>query len=1456
MSKIQTDIFNYKSKEFFINLNREKDIPDPKDKSYGDFVSYEKDKCRRGLNINGVFIPGRLYYHLNYHKISLDSVDEYGKDVRSISTPSFRDNEWILFNAYENCVKEKEAFVLGGARQISKDLQDDSLLYTETDVKKIKDAQIGDRIYDDSGELTTIVKVLPQGLKDIYRITLLDGRTIECSDTHDWYLYNISKGKYETKNIKEIEDVKLYSIDYCKPVQYKEKEVKINPFLLGVWLADVTAKKFRIYSEGDYLNKLLEEYNLIDNKHIPYDYLYNSVEKRKDLLFGLIESSNNFTFNTKIPQLREDFIFLARSLGYGCKVKDNGSVRIYTHKRCSIVSIEKIGESTTTCISVDNKSKLFLTNDFTITHNSESLCSLTLYEINLYLNSECLLLFTNAPDKQTFTKKAQVALQNGEKFMMRPLIDNNWKNTEIRFGITNKDNTTNVIGRLFMYNTDGGNSTEIGAGKALLHGSKLYYADREGVIEDAKVGDKIFGVDGNLTTITGVYPQGEVDIYEITFSDGRIAKCCKDHLWVVKEDRNKSFKVLSTKEMLDSEINYYLPEVQFTSELTLFALKHKIQIRLYEPQIVKIKYFGKGKATCISVDNESKLFLTDDFIPTHNTLSFFAYDEIAKDQFRESYDAVIPAIRGANGFRNPPFLAFCVCAGTKVWDKEGKLVNIEDINKETGIVGYDGYKALPQKVSWIAPPHKKECVRLHLEGKNILECSIDHPILMSHRMDRFMEKGVIKTRVTFKKANELVIGDRIAMVKEVPIFGTVKKPHARFLGLMIGDGNYSLNKTPQIGGADYELHDFLIANYDVRENESMRFITKEGKVYKSYSIRNCIDIFKEAGIHKQVKFQKRLPVNIHEYDKESLAELLGGYFDADSNVSKIGKKNIRIVLTSICKELLEEVKFNLLKFGINSNVTYESRNGKQSLGKLDYIYRLYINDLDSVKNFQKNIKYLIKDKQERLDQVLTKNNKVNKGRSICSFVPGEKGKYFEGKHDMTNIRFQCLEKVEYIGLKDVYNLTVNDTHTYIANGIITSNTGGNVEKARDAEGLFFNPKSGYAKAFINEGKETGFFMGGTYRQDFKNECKFGEYLAKQNIKIPPKSELYNLKFKYSDVERANKTLDLEQENASKDKDPKTLLKHKMYNPRTIKEMFLKNDTKYFPTEKLKQHKEYLDANPIGEAIELVQNVHTKEIVVKPSKRLVIKEYPIKNKYIDLDAPMVIYDKPKYRNFGLHVIGVDCIREDETSSSDSLASFYIGRRNHTDLTDNFRGKIVASYAGRPKTVKEFHKLIELAAEYYNATILYEHTDRAFLDYFETRNKAHLLIDTIPMQREINHNSKTQNSKGLKPTVGNKLFLLNQALNYTNDELEDDNLGLTRIPDPMLAEELIEYDGDKNTDRYIAFSHMVAAMGYYDKFGVVNTTFDQENMEEEIANFKKSKTMFNFSNNNKRSAFGFI
>lgn len=48
---------------------------------------------------------------------------------------------------------------------------------------------------------------------------------------------------------------------------------------------------------------------------------------------------------------------------------------------------------------------------------------------------------------------------------------------------------------------------------------------------DINVGDNVISVDGNPTIVTGVFPQGMKDIWELTFSDGVKAECCSDHLW-------------------------------------------------------------------------------------------------------------------------------------------------------------------------------------------------------------------------------------------------------------------------------------------------------------------------------------------------------------------------------------------------------------------------------------------------------------------------------------------------------------------------------------------------------------------------------------------------------------------------------------------------------------------------------------------------------------------------------------------------------------------------------------------------------------------------------------------------------------------------------------------------------------------------------------------------------------
>jgi len=52
-------------------------------------------------------------------------------------------------------------------------------------------------------------------------------------------------------------------------------------------------------------------------------------------------------------------------------------------------------------------------------------------------------------------------------------------------------------------------------------------------MENVSVGDKLASIDGLPSEVVGVYPQGEKQVYRVTFSDGRNAECCEDHLWQI-----------------------------------------------------------------------------------------------------------------------------------------------------------------------------------------------------------------------------------------------------------------------------------------------------------------------------------------------------------------------------------------------------------------------------------------------------------------------------------------------------------------------------------------------------------------------------------------------------------------------------------------------------------------------------------------------------------------------------------------------------------------------------------------------------------------------------------------------------------------------------------------------------------------------------------------------------------
>lgn len=80
---------------------------------------------------------------------------------------------------------------------------------------------------------------------------------------------------------------------------------------------------------------------------------------------------------------------------------------------------------------------------------------------------------------------------------------------------------------------------------------------------DLDAGDFVTMPNGAASKITGVFPQGKKEIYQITFHDGRVAECCSDHLWKVwtrtsnwsverkRKVRSVGWRVVPLKEIID-----------------------------------------------------------------------------------------------------------------------------------------------------------------------------------------------------------------------------------------------------------------------------------------------------------------------------------------------------------------------------------------------------------------------------------------------------------------------------------------------------------------------------------------------------------------------------------------------------------------------------------------------------------------------------------------------------------------------------------------------------------------------------------------------------------------------------------------------------------------------------------------------------------------------------------------
>lgn len=799
-------------------------------------------------------------------------------------------------------------------------------------------------------------------------------------------------------------------------------------------------------------------------------------------------------------------------------------------------------------------------------------------------------------------------------------------------------------------------------------------------------------------------------------------------------------------------------------------------------------------------------------------------------------------------------LTGCVCAGTKVWTAEGKLINIEDLAQEDGILGYNGSGIFSEEISKFNPPAKKLCYKITTSGGNTIECSNDHPFLFSSR-DRRTQIGQIKNvhKFAFKNAEDLKIGEYLARIEEVPVFGSIINTNARLMGLMLGDG-YMKGSTLSLD--DENVYEYIKENYPI--SVSKQFPTKDGNIYRSVYIRGVKSIFREAGIYHLTKQEKRLPELVHSLNKTSISEIIAGLFDSDGNVYYNKKKDTtRVVLTNISIDLLEDVKFQLLKFGIHSSIYKEKRNiqpSEEYKGQLNYIYRLYISKDRDVQTFKDNIPILHTKKVNTLNKF--KRGKRDFGSPVAEFrLEGlTKDELFIADNSpLTNYRFESVTNIECIGEKDVYNLSTTITHTYIANGFITHNTGGDMEVGAEAAEIFFNPDAYNMLSFENpEGGRQGRFIDALMaKMAYKEPVKLSEYLG------IPHPDLDNIIILITNRERAYEEWWLPQyQKALKSGNSKAIMKFKAYWPLKSSDSFLvltKNDYNVEAAreqqKRLKLKAQETPSGFIGSPVELYND--GEKITHRFSEKLPLTEFPAKTQ--STDCPIIIYEFPIVNApWGQYIAGIDPYRHDKADNSDSLGAVYIFKRQTLIAGEDYQDMFVASFAARPEKQEQWNEQAWLLIKWYNAFTFCENDEMSFIRYVQNKGDDYLLAD-VPqwLKDQVPFSTAAANrDKGVHSSVKTISFYRGRLKNYLDETvyIEKDkeqkvikeHLGVTKIPDIMLLEEIIRFNKDGNFDRERAASICIAAANKMEPIGKVEEKDDR--IESLFKKNKKGHTMF--------------
>lgn len=439
---------NINSKELYINMGN--DIPlwndlysyEEQDDDVKQFWENEAMKLLNGVTINGAFIHPWLYWHINFWKMMID----VGED-RIPGNSQLRDNEWMFAEFLKQAEEENKGIFMFGCRRFGKALLDSEILYLEDREKMIGNIVVGDKIYDDKGNLVEVVGVYPQGKVTTYRVVFEDGRNVICCGNHQWRVNH--GGKWHVRSLRSIAglDYKSMSIPVGEALNYPTAKLPVPPSAYASMLAAYL---------GGYGG------DMFFDKYVCKKFLRSSIDQKKDFIENFIRSFRNVVTGEEeltLSHIDMDVInFVQRMFwasGWYAKLEGNKLILSRSRKELKIRSISIYGKEHATCITVDNDSHLFLTTNYIVTHNTAIMSSLLARNATMTYNLTHNVIGASKEDLANMGEYLEFGLDNLPPYLTINRTGNDWTK-EVVLGTRNINNQRDVHARIRITNVDDG----------------------------------------------------------------------------------------------------------------------------------------------------------------------------------------------------------------------------------------------------------------------------------------------------------------------------------------------------------------------------------------------------------------------------------------------------------------------------------------------------------------------------------------------------------------------------------------------------------------------------------------------------------------------------------------------------------------------------------------------------------------------------------------------------------------------------------------------------------------------------------------------------------------------------------------------------------------------------------------------------------------------------------------